>query len=942
MRASSGNAAPDAPRPVDAQGLLEIARRVADELHPRSSGHRRVTLDSSLDRDLGLDSLGRAELITRLEKAYGVGLPEGLLAAAETPRDLLRAVKSGGARVAAGADAESVATPLAATEGSPQGARTLTEALEWHLERHPERRHIAFLTGDGSVREMTYGQLFESARAVASGLQRLGLEHGRTVGLILPTGLEYFHAFFGVLLAGGVPVPLYPPARPSQLEDHLRRQARILSTALVEVLIAFPEVIPLARLLRAQVPTLRRVVTVAELAAAPPPARLPVVHDHDVAFLQFTSGSTADPKGVILTHANLLANLRSIGRAATLSSEDVVVSWLPLYHDMGLIGAWMGSLYFAMPLALMSPLAFLSRPERWLWAIHRHRGTISAAPNFAYELCLKKVDDEAIEGLDLSSWRASLNGAEPVSAETIRRFTERFTAYGYRSRTMMPVYGLAECSLALAFPPPEDEPVVDIVDRETLSREGRAQAAAADDPKALRFVSCGFALPDHEIRIVDETGVELGERREGRLEFRGPSTTSGYFRNPEATKRLFSGEWLDSGDRAYVAEGQVFITGRAKDMIIRAGRNIYPQELEEAIGTVAGVRKGCVAVFGSADPATGTERLIVLAETREAGEETHEKIRSDIQDLAIALVGAPADDVVLAPPHSVPKTSSGKIRRAAGRELYEGGGVRRRGPVWWQLARLALAGARPQITRSARAAREVLYAGRFWAVVGLAAVPVAAALVAVPRLTRRRRLARRVARQVARLNAIPIRVDGLEHLKGEGPRIVASNHASYLDGFALTATLPAQGAFLAKKELTGSFLARLLLERLGTLFVERFDPNQGLEDIQRAVETIARGESLLFFPEGTFDRAPGLRPFRLGAFYVAAQAGVPVVPVAIRGTRSLLRGDEGFPRRGALTVRVCPPIHPDGTDFAAAARLRDAVRAEILKHCGEPDLVRGD
>ncbi len=942
MPARSPDAAPDAPRPIDAQGVLEIARQVADELHPRSSGRRRVTLDSSLDRDLGLDSLGRAELITRIERAFGVGLPEGLLAAAETPRDLLRAVRSGGATLSPRAEAETVAAPLAATEGFPHGARTLTEVLDWHLERHPERRHVTYLGGDGANLEMSYGELFHSARAVASGLQQLGLEHGRTVGLILPTGLDYFHAFFGVLLAGGVPVPLYPPARPSQLEDHLRRQARILSTALVEVLIAFPEVIPLARLVRAQVPTLRRVVTVADLAAAPPPARLPVVRDQDVAFLQFTSGSTADPKGVILTHHNLLANLRAIGRAATLRSEDVVVSWLPLYHDMGLIGAWMGSLYFAMPLALMSPLAFLTRPERWLWAIHRFRGTLSAAPNFAYELCLKKVDDEAIEGLDLSSWRASLNGAEPVSAETIRRFTERFAAFGYRRRTMMPVYGLAECSLALAFPPPEDEPVVDTVDREALSREGRALPAAEDEPSALRFVGCGFALPDHEIRIVDETAVEVGERQEGRLEFRGPSATSGYIRNPEATRRLFNGDWLDSGDRAYIAEGQVFITGRAKDMIIRAGRNIYPQELEEAIGAVAGVRKGCVAVFGSTDPATGTERLIVLAETRDTDEEARDRIERDIQDLAVELVGTPADDVVLAPPHTVPKTSSGKIRRAAGRELYEGGGARRRGPVWWQVARLALAGARPQIARSARAAREVLYAGRFWAVVGLAAVPVAAALVAVPRLKRRRRLARRAARQVARLNAIPIRVEGLEHLKGGGPWIVAANHASYLDGFALTATLPTQGAFLAKKELTGSFLARLLLERLGTLFVERFDPNQGVEDIQRAAETIAKGESLLFFPEGTFDRAPGLRPFRLGAFYVAAQTGVPVVPVAIRGTRSLLRGDEWFPRRGAVAVRVCRPIRPDGTDFAAAARLRDAVRAEILKHCGEPDLVRGD
>ncbi len=920
--------------------LLEVVREVAAELHPGRE-LRRVGLDSSLDKDLGLDSLGRAEVLSRLERAFGVALPDSLVASAEAPRDLLRAVRSAGAAPAAASSVELAPQAALPEEGdtAPHEARTLVEVLEWHVERHPDRRHVAFLPSDGEVEELTYGGLLERASRIAAGLEAAGLEPGQATGLMLPSGLEYFASFFGVLIAGGVPVPLYPPVRPSQLEDHLRRQAGILNTAQARLLIAMPEVLPLARLVKAQIPTLSRVATVAELDATTTPPRRPVLKPEDVAFLQFTSGSTSDPKGVILTHANLLANLRAIDASLELGPDETVVSWLPLYHDMGLIGAWMGSLYFAMQLVLMSPLAFLTRPARWLKAVHRYRGTLSAAPNFAYELCLKKIDNDEIEGLDLSSWRASLNGAEPVSPETIRRFSERFAPYGYKPATMLPVYGLAENSLAVAFPPWGRGPMIDVVDRLRLSSAGEAAPAAEGDADALRFVGCGYPLPGHEIRIVDATGAELGERHEGRVQFRGPSATSGYFRNPEATRRLFDGEWLDSGDRGYIAEGEIFITGRAKDMIIRAGRNIYPQELEEAIGDFEGVRKGCVAVFGSADAATGTEKLIVLAETREDDAAARARLTDEIQSLTVDLAGTPADDVVLVPPQTVPKTSSGKLRRAAGRELYEGGRLGSRGPVWWQVTRLALASALPQLARSARAAGEVLYAGRFWLVVGLATLPVAAGVALLPKLTRRRRLAKGAARQLARLTSMPIRIDGLDHLRGPEPKIVAANHASYLDAFALTAALPPEGAFLAKRELTQSPLARLLLERLGTLFVERFEAEKSVADTQRALAAIRDGESLLFFPEGTFDRAPGLRPFRMGAFYVAAQAGAPVVPVAIRGTRSMLRGDDWFPRRGAVTITVRPPIAPDGDDLAAAVRLRDKVRREILAHCAEPDLA---
>ena len=324
------------------------------------------------------------------------------------------------------------------------------------------------------------------------------------------------------------------------------------------------------------------------------------------------------------------------------SSSDVFVSWLPLYHDMGLIGAWLGCLYFGAPLYVMSPLSFLARPESWLWAIHRYRATLSAAPNFAFELCLDKIDDADLQGLDLSSLRMVANGAEPVSVHTLRRFIDRFGRYGFREEAMAPVYGLAENAVGLAFPPLGRGPVIDRVDREALSRDGVAKPARPDDPKPLEFVACGRPLPGHEIRIVDEAGREVGERREGRLEFRGPSATSGYFRNEAKTKALFHEGWLDSGDRAYMANGDVFITGRIKDIIIRGGRHIYPQEVEEAVAEIPGVRKGGVAVFGVTDPRLGTEQLIVVAETRETDRKAREALRASAREVAADRFGVRA------------------------------------------------------------------------------------------------------------------------------------------------------------------------------------------------------------------------------------------------------------------------------------------------------------
>ncbi|TFH43619.1 MAG: acyl-phosphate glycerol 3-phosphate acyltransferase, partial [Lysobacterales bacterium] len=470
-------------RTIDADALLSKVLEIVCELHPHMRDRVRVTLDSTLDRDLGLDSLARVELLVRLEQSFGATLTEATLANVDTPRDVLRALLAANPGVRAG-NAALVEDAAVAEVPVPSAAETLLEALDWHVRAHPERIHVRLYAETGSIENISYGDLLDGARAVAAGLRRLDVSAGQCVAIMLPTGADYLYSFMGILLAGGIPVPIYPPARLSQVEDHFLRHARILENAGAVCLITFGPAKQVSRLLTSHVPGLRCIVTVPELGEAGLLHEVSPVVPDSVAFLQYTSGSTGNPKGVVLTHADLLASLRSMGEALEARSSDVFVSWLPLYHDMGLIGAWLGSMVHGFPLVLMSPLTFLVRPERWLQAIHAHRGSMSGGPNFAYELCLRRIQDSQLEGLDLSSWRLAFNGAEPVSPLTMKKFLERFGPYGLRADAITPVYGLAEATPGVAFTPVGRGMRSERVQRAPMTTEGRVVLADAEDVDA--------------------------------------------------------------------------------------------------------------------------------------------------------------------------------------------------------------------------------------------------------------------------------------------------------------------------------------------------------------------------------------------------------------------------------------------------------------------------
>jgi acyl carrier protein len=932
------------PTTIEAE-TLEIVRGLLTELGSDRIA-RTASLHSSFERDLGLGSLERVELLVRCESRFSVRLPDEIAQRAETPAEWVRAIleraQAGPPHSRSTRPRYRIEPPSRQAPPAPDSARTWVEVLRRHAEVEPDRVHIHLLE-DRSGQDVTYGELLETASEVAAGLIAAGLQRDETVAIMLPTCSDFFYAFFGVMLAGGIAVPIYPPARPDKIEEYVRRQVSILRNAEVRFLISFDRVRAISRIMRLSIPSLVDVKTVAALRQAGAglaggKSSLPGVEPSDLGFIQYTSGSTGDPKGVGLTHANILENVRGIGWAVRARPTDIVVSWLPLYHDMGLIGSWLFSVYFGVPITILSPLSFLSRPERWLWALHDSRATLCPAPNFAYELCARKIPDHAIEGLDLRAWRVAINAGEAVLPETLARFAERFAPYGFRPESFVPCYGLAESSVALTFSPIDRRPVIDVIRRDAFEAEGRAvPAGSLSGSEVLRFVASGRPLPDHEVRIEDDQGRELGERVQGRLFFRGPSRTPGYYRNPEATAVAVTQDgWMDSGDLAYWADHELFITGRSKDCIIKSGRNIIPQEVEAAAAEVPGVRRGCVAAFGTVDQNTGTERLVVVAETRVTAAKELQRIKAEIAKSVDAVLGIPPNKIVLVPPQSIPKTSSGKIRRNETRSLYERRELKaaKKAP-WVQILSLGLGNCGLW-----------LGSGLKWVGAGLRRAHTRALLLTVARCTGllvrlmpSRKVAAKLvgwaARWLLRLSGQPVTVQGGEQIVRHQPAVLVANRAGRLDPLVLAASIPppfliADKATLAALPREAAFLLKPLL--LAPLNGEVTPPGGTLR--QRIRRGLEEGHSVLVLPDSPAGVPAHLCRFRLDAIHAAVATSRPIVPIGVRGTSRILQparnlNGEASIREGQATVHIGKRIHSEMTDQRELVGLRERIRDAI-------------
>jgi fatty-acyl-CoA synthase len=970
-------------RSATRERVLEIVRGLLQELGSFGALPM-LNAGAHLDRELGLGSLERVELLSRLEAEFGVILPDRIAAEANTPEELARAIvdaPQSGSREEASPSAlrASAVTQKLHRDAAQTGAfaaQTLLDVLRFRAAHDTERAHLLISEdGDDGPRDLTvtFGELYAAAQRVAAELARRGVPAGGRVAMMLPTSRAFFVCYAGILLAGAIPVPIYPPFRADRIEEYAARQSAILNNAEVCLLLTFRRAEAVARLLKPRVRSLaavadaEKLISAADGALPPAPGALPAHlsgrrarKSSDIALLQYTSGSTGDPKGVVLTHANLLANMRAIGEAVQLGPGDVGVSWLPLYHDMGLIGSWLTLLHYGVPLAVMSPIAFLTRPERWLWAFHKHHGTIAAAPNFAYELCVRKIADKDIEGLDLSSWRAALNGAEPVNPDTLERFAARFARYGFRREAQLPVYGLAEAALALTVPPLNRGPLVDRVEREAFTTHGRAVPAQSSSTSIMSFVSSGRVLAGHEVRIVDDEGNEVPDRTEGFLWFRGPSATSGYYQNPGATEKLFpvgrtstdnESAWVNSGDRAYRADEEIYVTGRVKDIIIKGGRNLYPHEVEELAARVDGLRKGCIVAFGIKDEGSGTEKLVVVAEVRERDPLRHPAITAAVTEEVSRGLGLPPDRVELLPLGSIPKTSSGKLRREETKQLFVNGQLSvAKAPAWMQIVRLSAGSALRSFGKTAAAgfgrALEILYGVYFALVFSVWIVPSWAIVAFIKEPRAAGRFTRSALRVLFGLIGCPVRVVGKEHMDTPGGKMFAANHTSYFDVLPLMLGLGVRYRFVAKMEIRGMPFIGMFLRRGGHLSFNRTDAKARLRQADEMEKILRRGESVFVFPEGTFTAEDGIRPFQLGAFKAAVAAGVPIIPVSLAGTRRFLRDGTYLPRPTSVTITLSPPIYPhparlpsdsnESSDWHELIHLRDETRAAIARHVPEP------
>ncbi|MCB9506691.1 MAG: fatty acyl-AMP ligase [Myxococcales bacterium] len=554
---------------------------------------------------------------------------------------------------------------------------TLAAAISGSAAKFPAHG-FTFQDMTGAERFWSFIDIDRETAARGRALQDLGLSKGDRVGLIVIEPQDFVLTFLSAARVGIVPVPLYPPMSMAELDAYVDRMARILQTSRASLLVASESLQNVLWQAVDRVESVKKLVPVERLHADGAPT-YPEITEDDLCFLQYTSGSTSDPKGVAVTHRSLRSNVVAIMNHYQLDPETTKsLAWLPLYHDMGLIGFVMSTVFWGKRCVLIPTLRFLKRPNVWLDAVHTHRATITFCPPFALPLAARRAGEEQLSKWDLSCLATVGVGAEPIHAEGCRQFTELFASRcGLPTTAVSPAYGMAEATLAMSLNPFGAPLRTLVVDAEAFQQRGRVEPPASEESAVFEHVSCGVTFPEHDVRVASpETGAWLPEGSEGELCFSGPSVTPGYFENAEATAACFVDGWLHTGDLGYLWEGEVYVTGRLKDLIILNGRNLHPQALEWTVQELDGVRRGNVIAFSV--PGDGTELVIVALERR--ADVTGDGIADAVRERLSAELGVPVAEVVVLAPGLLPKTSSGKLQRRKARQLYLAGELGAHGP----------------------------------------------------------------------------------------------------------------------------------------------------------------------------------------------------------------------------------------------------------------------
>jgi fatty-acyl-CoA synthase len=563
----------------------------------------------------------------------------------------------------------------------------------------PTKHRLAWRLIDQSteIRDTaSFADLYHRSAFVGRKLHRLGLGRGARVMLLMDTRLEFYYALFGAMLICALPVAVYPPLSASNLNatlEHLRRVAQELDAA---ALITTEDLYPVARLLSFGRPF---PIVVLDDVGNDDAAGLPGLDwepGDEPVLLQYTSGSLSSPRAVALSTKAIFSNLSAIGDAFALRDGDIGLSWLPLYHDMGLHSVFFG-LIFEMPAILMSPIDFMRKPSSWLRAIARYSVTHSPAPTFGYSYAARRIRDVDLEGVRLDRWRVAMCGAEPIDAGILGRFADRFAAFGFDKNAFMAAYGLAENVVAVSFAAPGRGLRVDHTDADRAELQGVTSIGNREHLASV--VSVGTPIVGHQVRILAEGAEEPPDGIVGEIEVRGPSRMIEYWHDPVGSGQVIRGEWLRTGDLGYIRDNELYVTGRRKELIIRGGRNYYPHDIEAA-ATVKDVRRGSVVAFALKNPVSGTDDIILVAEVRRSvsldNPDLVERIRAGVR----SMLNVALREVVLVKPGSVPKTSSGKLRRDECRTRYQTGRLTPPARADWSvLARIAMFRLLPRFVR---------------------------------------------------------------------------------------------------------------------------------------------------------------------------------------------------------------------------------------------------
>lgn len=911
--------------------LLHVIRLLLREIgaHPRTLNA--IQLHAILLDDLGLGSLERITLLQRLEERFGVMLTVDAVMLADTVQDIYQLLESA-------CKAQSVAqqTPLPDLSQMPQhpsqpldACHDIIAILRQHAEDEPQRLHACLLQDSGKSIELTYADLWQRVQHVAAQLLAHNIPAESVVAIALMSAEAFMVSYLAVICAGLQPLVMRMPVNVHGLRRlYWKIRLPLLQRHAVTVLLSED----------------RQQQLLAE--------SINLTSGHAISHLNYTDLSQMPAISNVtfpevnlqhsiyrrlswdaeklwrhnISHGQWLQQLREDAGAMQLKPTDVVLSWLPLVEPIGLLTSWLGSLCHGLPFIWMPPQEFLAHPQRWLWAIHQYRASVSFAPDTAYALCLRHIKPADCVGLDLSCWRLALNLGTVHSIEVRQRFIERFKAYQFSVDALQQAYVPAGASMLLTLSQVSNPPQLERISAAELRNQDVAQLLSVDHIHDSVLLAAGSAIAGDTLRVVNAEGELLAQRQIGFIQY----------------QRTLDGStpvWQQTADLGYLVQDTLYIVVADPTQVDIYGNYMSQHAIQFLTQTIPGLRQAKVLSFCVEDPYTSRNKWILILEAAHAKRRFFERrARSLLLHRMAQCFGVLPDHVLFYPKDGLQQFAGQSCAPIQVAQAYYqqgkllpgyAGGYRRR---LWQKLKTNLGRCMYPLVIAAKA----IYSLYFLICCVVLLIPTRLVVKLLPR-NAGRRVFKVFCQVLWKVVGCPIRCEGFQHLPASTPVIFAVNHASYLDVLALFAVLPTHASFVGKRALDGMPLLGGLFKNLGLLFVDPNNFQRAEHNLQQMVESLKQ-QSLVVFPEGTFTPATGLRPFKLGAFIAAAKAQVPICPVSCRGLRTILRDCDVLLRPAVIYIKAKPLLKPRGSDMQAIVDLRDRVRAAIAEDCGEPVL----